>query len=327
MSTPRNTDATFVASLLQDEASVWTYPLNIIVINTINNKEVGDAYLESLLSSGAHALNDYTVALTLSPYHRVQLVYNEVTIDDEVKKYYYLFTNKMSDTIISRLAGCMCAHMNLFGEFNDSISTALLQELQVAYEDAIIACAETATAAEYLEELRNTLESASVYGSQRMINRVQTAINNKQNNITDYITSLTTLYNEVAALQQQLLGLQHASSNENELSQFLLGNINNITYAKLYDNCLFLRYRTPLLYWDEDVFKILRESSNSNPMRPQNAAYQQLVDDIFDKRTVVLWIDSGVRYNLTDSGFRFAIMENEFTDVPAAKGLPNPHHY
>ena len=88
-----------------------------------------------------------------------------------------------------------------------------------------------------------------------------------------------------------------------------------------------MRYRTPLLYWDADVFKILRESTNRNPMHPSDNAKQQLIDDIFDTGRVTLWFDSGFRYNLVNNGINHINITNNFNDVPAAKGLPNPHHY
>lgn len=328
IATPRNMNAEDGVSNLLSELEGMTYDLNIIVINTINNKEVGDAFYEYLKQTGATPLEQYTTVLTQSPYHRTQLVYDAETYQDgRVLNTYYLFTNKMNDIAIARLAGCICAYMNLFGESTGDIATALIQGKQAHYETIVTSITEALVNNAFRERLLETLTQASAYGKQRVINRLQSNINNKQENINRYIQQINQWYTDLRDLQTRLLGAQHAASDEDEFSAFLTANADNITYAKLTDSYLFMRYRTPLLYWDEDVFKILRESSNDNPLRPSNTAKQQLIDDIFSTRRVVLWFDSAFRYNLVNTGFERRILENDFSDVPAAKGLPNPHHY
>lgn len=325
VATPRNVETESGVSILYDEIEGMTYSLNIIIVNTINNKEVGDAFYVALKEEGATALDEYTVALTQSPYHRTNLLYKEDIEND--RKTYYLFTNKMNDVAVGRLAGCVCKHMDLFGEYTDTVAAALLQGFQSTYENIVTAFAEAATVEEYKQQLKETLEGVGKYGADRIIARLERDAQSKQSDITTYLTYLNRAYDELRELQRRILGVQHQGNDEDEVTQFLHANINNITYAKLHEGYLYMRYRTPLLYWDEDVFKILRESSNDNPMRPDSAARQQLVDDIFGTRKVVLWFDSGFRYNLVGSGFKHIYMQNQFHNVPSAKGLPNPHHY
>lgn len=328
MATPRNMNAEDGVSELLSELEGMTYDLNIIVINTINNKEVGDAFYEYLKQTGATPLEQYTTVLTQSPYHRTQLVYDaETHSDGRVLNNYYLFTNKMNDIAIARLAGCMCAYMYLFGENTGDIATALIQGKQTHYETVIATITEALVDEAFRERLLETLTQASVYGKQRIINRLRSNIDSKQENINSYIRQLNQYYADLNDLQTRLLGAQHTASDEDEFNEFLTANADKITYAKLTNGYIYMRYRTPLLYWDEDVFKILRESSNSNPLHHDNEEKQWLIDDIFIKRNVVLWFDSAFRYNLAGIGFDRRILENEFGDVPAAKGLPNPHHY
>ena len=136
IATPRNTSAEDGVSELLSELEGMTYDLNIVVINTINNKEVGDAFYEYLKQTGATPLEQYTTVLTQSPYHRTQLVYDaETYTDGRVLNTYYLFTNKMNDIAIARLAGCMCAYMDLFGESTGNIATALIQGKQAQYDE------------------------------------------------------------------------------------------------------------------------------------------------------------------------------------------------
>ena len=330
IATPRNTATEEGVAFMLGELAEMQYPLNIIVINTINNKEVGDALYEYLKqdASQATALESYTTVLTQSPYHRTQLMYEELDNGDEGKiKNYYLFTNKMNDIAIGRLAGCICAHMDLFGENTGNIATALIQGKQDLYETLITAFIEEASTSEHLEQMRRDLEQVGAYGTRRMEERIRNDIRSKQNTIDDYLRVLNSMYNELREEQIRLIGIQHQGNNANELTEFLLGNINNVTFARLYDGYLYMRYRTPLLYWDADVFKILREATNRNPMHPANDAKQQLIDDIFDTGKVTLWFDSGFRYNLVNNGIQHIKIENNFNDVPTAKGLPNPHHY
>lgn len=328
IATPRNMGAEDGVSELLSELEGMTYDLNIVVINTINNKEVGDAFYEYLKQTGATPLEQYTTVLTQSPYHRTQLVYDtETYTDGRVLNTYYLFTNKMNDIAIARLAGCMCAYMELFGESTGDIATALIQGKQAQYETVIAAITESLINEAFREQLVTTLTQAGAYGRQRIISRLQNQIDSKQNQVSSYLRTIQEHYESIRELRERLLGAQHTSGSEDEFSAFLTANADNITYARLESGYLYMRYRTPLLYWDEDVFKILRESSNNNPLRPDNTAKQQLIDDIFSTRRVVLWFDSAFRYNLTNPGFERRILENDFSDVPTAKGLPNPHHY
>ena len=326
ISTPRNvTDADGVAYLV-DELDSMAYTINFIVVNTINSKEVGDAFCTYLKSTGATQLDQYTIVLTQSPYHRVQMLHQTYTQNEQTINNYYLFTNKMNDIAIARFAGCVCSHMNLFGEFNSALATALVQANQAQYETVVASFADIALQESIKQQMLETLSRVGSYGTERVIQRLQNSVHSKQADIQHYLDAISSMYTELRELQTQLLGAQHQSSNSNELTEFLTANLNNITYANLRDGYLYMRYNTPLLYWDEDVFKILRESSNGNPMRPTNRAKQQLIDDIFSTRKVTLWMDSGFRYNLSHCGFNYITMENEFNEVPAAKGLPNPHH-
>lgn len=327
IATPRNVSVEEGIEAMRNEMDLG-YILNIIVINTINNKEVGDGFYEYLKATGATPLDSYTTVLTQSPYHRVNLLYEEGEIaGGGESKRYYLFTNKMNDIAIARLAGCICEHMNLFGEGTSNIATALVQGNQAHYETVIASIAEDLVSEAFRERLLETLTQASVYGKRRIINRLQSNINSKQENINSYINQLYQCYADLNDLQTRLLGAQHTASDEDEFNAFLTANADKITYAKLTDGYIYMRYRTPLLYWDEDVFKILRESSNSNPLHHDNEEKQWLIDDIFIKRNVVLWFDSAFRYNLAGTGFDRRVLENDFSDVPSAKGLPNPHHY
>ena len=332
IATPRNTTTGEGVNFMLGELAEMQmlYPLNIVVINTINNKEVGDALYEHLKQDilQATVLESYTTVLTQSPYHRTQLLYEELDDGNDGKiKTYYLFTNKMNDVAIGRLAGCICAHMDLFGENTGNIATALIQGKQDLYETLITAFIEEASASEHLEAIRRELEQAGTYGARSMEERIMSTIQRTQSNIADYLHALNELYNKLREEQIRLIGVQNQVNGANELTEFLLRNIDNITFARLYDGYLYMRYRTPLLYWDADVFKILREANNRNPMHPNDGAKQQLIDDIFDTGKVVLWFDSGFRYNLTNNGISHSKIENYFNDVPTAKGLPNPHHY
>ena len=330
IATPRNTDAEEGVASMLCELAEMQYPLNIVVINTINNKEVGDELYNYLKqdTSQATALESYTTVLTQTPYHRTQLLYEELDAGDGGKiKTYYLFTNKMNDVAIGRLAGCICAHMDLFGEHTTNIATALIQGKQDLYETLITAFIEDASVSEHLEQMRRDLEQVGTYGARRMEERIRNTIRNKQDSIDEYLRVLNNMYNELREEQTRLIGVQHQGNGADELTEFLLGNINNITFAKLYNGYLYMRYRTPLLYWDADVFKILREATNRNPMHPDNDAKQQLIDDIYDTGKVTLWFDSGFRYNLVNNGIEHIKIEINFIDAPTAKGLPNPHHY
>ena len=328
ISTPRGVTNAEGLAIILEELSAMTFDLNIIVVNTINNKEVGDEYCEYLKTTGATVLSDYTVALTQSPFHRVQMVYEEVTQNERLLKNYYLFTNKMNDVAVARLAGCMCAHMNLFKESTRQIANALLSGNQASYSELVTQYAATATAELFKEQLKNTLEQMQGYGSARTVRRLERSIQTKQNDIESYNNALKTQYDELRNLRRRLLAVQHEAEHETELKEFLTANENNITYARLADGHLYMRYRTPLLYWDEDIFNILRNSTNSNPIKQGNAEKQQLIDDIFSTRKVTLWLDSGFKYGLDgDESFAHRYMEHEFNDVPPAKGLPNPHHY
>jgi hypothetical protein len=163
IATPRNMNAEDGVSELLSELEGMTYDLNIVVINTINNKEVGDAFYEYLKQTGATLLEQYTTVLTQSPYHRTQLVYDvETHQDGRVLNTYYLFTNKMNDIAIARLAGCMCAYMDLFGESTGDIATALIQGKQAHYETVIATIAEALVNEAFREQLAETLARGNI---------------------------------------------------------------------------------------------------------------------------------------------------------------------
>ena len=72
IATPRNTTAGEGVNFMLGELAEMQmlYPLNIVVINTINNKEVGDALYEYLKQDilQATVLESYTTVLTQSPF-------------------------------------------------------------------------------------------------------------------------------------------------------------------------------------------------------------------------------------------------------------------
>ena len=66
IATPRNNTTIEGVDFMLDELADMKYPLNIIVINTINNKEVGDELYDYLKqdTSQTTALESYTVTLS-----------------------------------------------------------------------------------------------------------------------------------------------------------------------------------------------------------------------------------------------------------------------
>lgn len=327
VATPRDVELndgvdTLAATTIDEH--VDNIPYNFFVINTINNKEVGEAFVEYLTARGAERLTEYRTTLTQSPYHRTELLYS---IDGEHIKY-YLFTNKMNDEIVNRLAGCVCKHLNhMFGEYNEQIAAALLNANQQEYERLVQAHYDATFADRQREQLLEAISLAATQGFERQKQALEQELRNKQNAINRYLDNLSAVYDEQRELQIRFAGLLTNGANDEELKEFLMHNIDNITFAKVSEDNLYLRYRTPLMYWDEDIYKILRESSNRNAVTEQSAARKQLLDDIFINRTVTLWLDSGVEYSLTHVHHKHVNVNRYFDNTPSLKGLPNPHHY
>jgi len=147
--------------------------------------------------------------------------------------------------------------------------------------------------------------------------------------LDSYMTALRSLQQ----YKNILLGAQARADNVG-LTEFIKTCKDNITYITAVDGSLFIVYRTPLLYWDENTFNILYNANNNNRVNnPGRDDLKYMIQKVFRDKTHTLWMEEGffIYLNNTDTKVHYVdkdsipCVSREVT-VPRYSGIENPHH-
>jgi hypothetical protein len=109
---------------------------------------------------------------------------------------------------------------------------------------------------------------------------------------------------------------------ETELDKFIrmLMNMEEIAHLEFNeDRYLDIYVKTPLIYYEEDIYKNLMVNSNETVLNSMIPNYQRAFNTIFLDRKAELYMEAGVRITVPD--FTFNILQESYREV----AMPNPH--
>lgn len=309
-----------------------TNSLRIHVVNTVTNKELGDACIEHLGNNGWTLLGQHRAYLTLTPYHRVELL-KHIANSGAIE--YILFSNRIDDEVWVRLSGIMLHDMN---PLKDALVTNdLIHALGMDAADRYASIFEQACEKELGDKMQNAYntlaEEVDTYAKSALINATQHRVTRFEREEADRLERYIVVVKQLREERDKLIGIR-ARAEAVGLSDFLKSCKNNITYFAMQDSRLYVVYKTPLLYWDEDMFSTLRNARNNNVIaNPRRDDLNFMIKKVFEDKTHTLWMEEAFYIYLSgeDNNPRYI----DRGDVPNPRtelrvrpyvGIENPHH-
>lgn len=333
------------AELLEQKENVNSRLTSIMVLNDYNCGAASNTYFSTLVENGMlEAMPEYVLPMTQHPNHRVKL-FKVIGIPEilGVHDMFVCTTNTYNtQVLLQTLAAALptiCAAVpeeikplvelakdNMLRQ-NPDIADNLKNWCYVYYAD-YIANIDEAKRAAAINTLITQMSSGALASVERRIANVNDTINN-------YYAALRDSYRMLEVAQMEHLRLITGSGTEKieELKNFLIASSNTYTnYDVRNDGAgnikLSLLVNTPLLYWDEAQYKMLRESTRENRVTALGSAHKQYFDDILLNKSIILNMESGVSLNLSvaNPSVMYADIADRQILLDDRKGMSNPHH-
>lgn len=299
---------------------------SIITFNTGTAAAASEAVKGMLNADNAYTELDVRTMLTSTPNHKIH-VYKHRTEYGRI--IYVVLNNVDTPGVIFKLAAALMLEQNYF---EDTEITQKFAEAWMSGNPETIFNVVTQYYKDYNDhrqerEFNNAISTMVTNLTEQKRKTFESNINQYQREIDqyyDYIRDLTTKLNNVKA--QYLL---QVTTNEDQkikdLQEYFKSCKDKISYINAMNNAITVIYKTPLIYFEENLLKPYFESHRDNVIKNAPDWVQQMIKDIFLEKKYMLLIESGVVMNLADRRFQYARPES-FIDVANLKGIPNPHH-
>lgn len=316
-----------------------------MVLNDYNCGAASNTYFSTLVENGMlEAMPEYVLPMTQHPNHRVKL-YKVIAIPEilGIHDMFVCTTNTYnSQVLLQTLAAALptvceavteeikplveLAKDNMLRK-DPNIIDNLKNWCYAHYADYIINIEETRRTAAI-----NTLITQMSSGA---IESVEQRIESVSNTINTYYSALQDSYKMLEAAQIEHLKLITGSGTEKveEFKNFLIASSNTYTNYEVRNNGngnikFSLLVNTPLLYWDEAQYKMLRESTRENRVTSLDSAHKQYFDDILLNKSIILNMESGVSFNLSvaNPSVTYADVADRVILYNDRRGMSNPHH-
>ena len=308
---------------------------SIIVINTINNRNLGDALLNYYKETEGYTEVEGTrTYLVLSPYHRVHLL-SKIKSNEKVE--YILFTNRIDAQVWFRLSGAILydALENIEDEtWVKDISEALGSDRYDAYLEmlnakcvSVLGDINTALFEEIVSKLDKQVKEVSLSKINAQIERYRQQIAGLENQYSNAVNALQSARNRYIGCS--------INTEDLALADFIRANRAQIPFIQLVRERLYIVYTTKLLYWSEDIFKTLRTHGPRYISNHPNAAVDYMITKVFEERTHSLWFEEAVCISVEtyDSDIRYIdrdrLVNNDadgYMTLSKRTGIDNPHH-
>lgn len=311
---------------LHEVMSSYGYAYKILMYNTGTAAAATDCLKEWFDNQDVwNEMIDVPTLATSAPNHKVHMY--KYMLNSEV--IYVILNNLDTPTVLFKLAAAIMLDINLFKEDTQKFATAWLNSDGDLIHNTI-----TEYYAEYKvhAEERRLNEALDKLGASMMVNRTD-EFKNKMNRLTEHIEELfkqisnyTEELNKVKG-EYLLYNLENDESKSEEVKNFIRSCINNISYINFSDDCLYITYKTKLIFFEPDLLQRYFDTTRNNCVNHAPAHIQQLLKDVFINKTYDLLIESGMRLNTHRNNVSFVeplnVRNNSANEL---YGLPNPHH-
>lgn len=298
-------------------------PKQILVFNTATAAAASEGIKNMLDTSEEYTELDVRTMITSTPNHRIHVY--KYTQDD--RTVYIVLNNLDTPGVIYKLSAAIMYTENHFGD----ATTQWAEVWMSGNPDAIYAQA-TAYYKEYNDkkqerEFTEALNMMVTNLSETKKRFFERRINELQRDIDD-------CYNEIARMvkdmnQVKANYLLQITTNEDQrikdLQEYIRKCKDKIAYIKADSNLLYLVYRTPLVYFEDNLLKPYFQSARSNVITSAAPWKQQLIKDLFINKKYILQIESDIMLDLSNKSFRYVPISN-LVQISTMQGIPNPHH-
>jgi len=294
-----------------------TYTFSLIRLLDTNITEIREQFVDiqkSLEKHGWIYSRVYSSALTIEHKAMVKVFKHE-------NGNILVYTNKMNTEFMYNL----WAVMPIFYDIDDPLLKQIGSALYI--QDYTEACKIldnyyiTGYNKLIRSRIRAQLKDVVSNNRQSEINRLTNSVNVIKKDIIEKISDINIAETQLQKVLRDLYTYE-TSACETELDKFIrmLMNMDEIADINFHnDKYLYITVRTPLIYYDEDIYQNLMFNSNETKLNQMIPCYRRAFDNIFLNKTAELYMEATVCIILPE--FTFTIVQDNFKEV----AMPNPH--
>lgn len=303
----------------------YGYKYKILMYNTGTAAAATERLKQYLDENAVFTEMDVATLVTSAPTHKVHM-YKSIS---EAESTYVILNNLDTPTVVFKIATAIMLDMNFFNDDTQKFATAWLNgnaddvcSVITEYYAEYKAHADERRLNEALEKLSTSMMVDRTNEFKNRMNQLNNTIQDLFNQISRYTEDLNKVKGEYL-----LYNLESDSSKSEELKAFIKSCMNNISYINFSDDCLYLTYKTKLIFFEPDLLQRYFDSTRTNCVTNAPAYLQQLLKDIFINKKYDLLIESGMRLNTRRNSVTFVEPIN-VRNISGRDlyGIPNPHH-
>lgn len=295
----------------------------ILVFNTATAAAASEGIKNMLDASEDYTELDVRTMLTSTPNHRIHVY--KYTQENYV--IYVVLNNLDTPGVIYKLSAAIMYTENHFGDATTQWAEAWMSGNPDTIYTQAIAYYKEYNDKKQEREFTEALNAMVTNLSETKKKFFEKRIDELQCNIESYYNEITRLVKDMN--QVKAAYLLQITTNEDQkikdLQEYIRKCKDKIAYIKADSNLLYLVYRTPLMFFEEDLLKPYFQSTRSNVVTCAAAWKQQLLKDLFMNKKYTLQIESSIMLDLTNKSFRYVPINNLVT-TDSMQGIPNPHH-
>lgn len=299
---------------------------SIITFNTGTAAAASEAVKEMLDADTAYTELDVRTMLTSTPNHKIH-VYKRLIAEEHVM--YVVLNNVDTPGVIFKLAAAIMLDQHYFA---NAETTQKFAEAWMSGNPETIFNVVT----QYYKDYNNHRQEREFNNaiSTMVTNLTEQKKKTFENNISQYQREIDQYYNHIRELTTKLNSIKaqyllQVTVNEDQkivdLKEYFKSCKDKISYISAGNNSIVVIYKTPLIYFEEDLLKPYFESTRDNVIKDAPDWVRQMLKDIFFEKKYTLLIESGVTMNLADRRFQY-IRPESYIESVNLKGIPNPHH-
>lgn len=299
---------------------------SIVTFNTGTAAAASEAVKEMLDADTAYTELDVRTMLTSTPNHKIH-VYKRLIAEEHVM--YVVLNNVDTPGVIFKLAAAIMLDHHYFAdaETTQKFAEAWMSGNPETIFNVVIQYYKEYNDHKQEREFDNAVSTMVTNLTEQKKKTFEHNINQYQREIDQYydsIRDLTTKLNNVKA-QYLLQVTVNEDQKITDLQEYFKSCRDKISHIGAANNMITVIYKTPLIYFEENLLKPYFESNRTNVINDAPDWVQQMLKDIFFEKKYTLLIESGVTMNLADRRFQYARPES-YIEIANLKGIPNPHH-
>lgn len=294
------------------------------VISILEYKSIAKATQEEISSKIAEELPDleelpYRAAFTVNPNHTARLYKSKET------DLFIFLTSKLDEEITRKTLATIMYHMKFdprpeYEAMCNALITSNRDEFHKLLHQVYSPLLKHMKDAEFKQNVEKTIRDID----RDRVERFDERIKDQREAIEETEHALRRRYEVLQNLRgQQLLAASMGTQGLEDFEQLLYSVKDKITYLSSFNSRVTFFVVQPLLYWDEEHYKMVRKGHD---YKDSPKWRKQLLDDIFLNRTYTLNFHQGFRF-YNNERVEHSYVGNAI-DTDEMKGFPNPHlHY